>query len=70
MTVDDTRADGERTVTLEKNGRYPSAYSSDFPTFPSLYHQGAGGEHEVALTFDDGPDPKWTPMILDILKKY
>jgi cellulose synthase/poly-beta-1,6-N-acetylglucosamine synthase-like glycosyltransferase/peptidoglycan/xylan/chitin deacetylase (PgdA/CDA1 family) len=23
----------------------------------------------LALTFDDGPDPKWTPAILDILKK-
>src|SRR5205814_5935420 len=22
----------------------------------------------VALTFDDGPDPDWTPQILDILK--
>ncbi len=24
--------------------------------------------HKVALTFDDGPDPRWTPEILDILK--
>ncbi len=24
---------------------------------------------EVAISFDDGPDPKWTPRILDILKK-
>ena len=24
--------------------------------------------HEIALTFDDGPDPEWTPQILDILK--
>jgi|CXWL01.1.fsa_nt_gi chitin deacetylase len=24
----------------------------------------------IALTFDDGPDPKVTPKILDILKKY
>ena len=23
----------------------------------------------VALTFDDGPDPQWTPQILDILKR-
>jgi cellulose synthase/poly-beta-1,6-N-acetylglucosamine synthase-like glycosyltransferase/peptidoglycan/xylan/chitin deacetylase (PgdA/CDA1 family) len=23
----------------------------------------------LALTFDDGPDPKWTPAILDILKR-
>lgn len=25
--------------------------------------------HEVVLTFDDGPDPEYTPRILDILKK-
>jgi hypothetical protein len=25
--------------------------------------------NEVALSFDDGPDPKWTPRILDILKQ-
>ncbi len=25
---------------------------------------------QLALTFDDGPDPKWTPKILDILKQY
>src|SRR5438309_440201 len=30
--------------------------------------QKAGGEHQVAITFDDGPDPRWTPKILDILK--
>jgi peptidoglycan-N-acetylglucosamine deacetylase len=24
----------------------------------------------VALTFDDGPDPRWTPRILDILRAY
>lgn len=27
-------------------------------------------ERMVALTFDDGPNPKTTPMLLDILKKY
>lgn len=24
----------------------------------------------VALTFDDGPDPRWTPRILDLLRQY
>ena len=24
----------------------------------------------VALTFDDGPDPEWTPQILDVLHRY
>ncbi|MEU4237792.1 bifunctional polysaccharide deacetylase/glycosyltransferase family 2 protein [Actinoplanes sp. NPDC026619] len=26
-------------------------------------------EHTIALTFDDGPDPTWTPKILDVLKE-
>ncbi|MEC0091691.1 polysaccharide deacetylase family protein [Paenibacillus macquariensis] len=27
-------------------------------------------EHAFALTFDDGPDPHYTPQLLDILKRY
>ncbi|WP_042384791.1 polysaccharide deacetylase family protein [Streptacidiphilus melanogenes] len=29
-----------------------------------------GGEKTVALTFDDGPSPQWTPQILALLAKY
>ena len=29
-----------------------------------------GGGRKVALTFDDGPDPTWTPPILDTLRAY
>ena len=31
---------------------------------------GAQTENKGALTFDDGPDPRFTPFILDILKEY
>src|SRR5256714_3305314 len=24
----------------------------------------------IALTFDDGPDPQWTPKVLDVLARY
>ncbi|MCK8818211.1 polysaccharide deacetylase family protein [Natroniella sulfidigena] len=34
---------------------------------PKIYYRGAD---KVALTFDDGPDNKYTPQILDILKEY
>ncbi|MWC30476.1 polysaccharide deacetylase family protein [Paenibacillus sp. MMS18-CY102] len=27
-------------------------------------------EREIALTFDDGPDPRYTPLLLDLLKRY
>lgn len=41
--------------------------------FPSGYEIGrwGGGDHrKLVLTFDDGPDPVYTPQILDILKQY
>jgi peptidoglycan-N-acetylglucosamine deacetylase len=40
-----------------------------FPVPESITRQGEPGPHRVALTFDDGPDPKWTPAILGILKE-
>ena len=27
-------------------------------------------DHRLVLTFDDGPDPKWTPKVLDVLKAH
>ncbi|MEU9570381.1 bifunctional polysaccharide deacetylase/glycosyltransferase family 2 protein [Streptomyces massasporeus] len=27
-------------------------------------------DHKLVLTFDDGPDPMWTPKVLDVLKKH
>jgi peptidoglycan/xylan/chitin deacetylase (PgdA/CDA1 family) len=24
----------------------------------------------LALTFDDGPDPRWTPQVLDVLRRH
>lgn len=33
------------------------------------FYRAQGDEKVVALTFDDGPSPRWTPEILDILGK-
>src|SRR5881628_3083760 len=67
VTVDEDRSDGMRKLAVDADG-YLTAKYVKFAQFPTLYHQGAGGEHQVAITFDDGPDPRWTPKILDILK--
>ncbi|MEP6698714.1 MAG: glycosyltransferase [Verrucomicrobiota bacterium] len=67
VSVDESRADGRRTLALDGEGYLTATYTK-FPQFPTLYHQGAGAAHQVALTFDDGPDPEWTPKVLDILK--
>jgi peptidoglycan/xylan/chitin deacetylase (PgdA/CDA1 family) len=34
-----------------------------------VFHRGRT-EREIALTFDDGPDPLYTPQLLDLLKRY
>ena len=33
-----------------------------------VIHRAGDVPGKLALTFDDGPDPEWTPQILDILK--
>jgi len=30
----------------------------------------ANGKPQIALTFDDGPNPRWTPMLLDLLDRH
>ena len=38
---------------------------------PSLrISRGPAASHTVALTFDDGPDPAWTPLVCDLLRRH
>lgn len=37
---------------------------------PGTVSRGPASARRVALTFDDGPDPRWTPAILDILAAH
>jgi len=50
----------------------PPKESEAPPTAPVKPSKPAPGDHRklIALTFDDGPDHKYTPQILDILKEY
>lgn len=32
--------------------------------------RGRGDRHEIAITFDDGPHPQFTPMLLDLLESH
>jgi peptidoglycan-N-acetylglucosamine deacetylase len=59
---------GQREVVLDPESRLIT--SARMVTLPEPYqvNQYGAKEKEVALTFDDGPDPAYTPQILDILK--
>jgi peptidoglycan-N-acetylglucosamine deacetylase len=67
---------GERVVTMDDDDSVPAEYreitQESMQSFPLSYTVEQYGYHpkKVALTFDDGPDPEWTPKILDILKQY
>ncbi len=37
---------------------------------PAGWRSVAPGDRTVALTFDDGPDPRWTPAVLDVLRRH
>ncbi len=44
-----------------------------FPRFGfylPVISQGSTGKNMVALTFDDGPDPETTPLLLELLAQY
>jgi cellulose synthase/poly-beta-1,6-N-acetylglucosamine synthase-like glycosyltransferase/peptidoglycan/xylan/chitin deacetylase (PgdA/CDA1 family)/spore germination protein YaaH len=63
-------ASGERTITVDPNTNLVS--DEVFKTMPSPYEvdmYGGTSQKKVAITFDDGPDPTWTPRILDVLKE-
>jgi peptidoglycan-N-acetylglucosamine deacetylase len=46
--------------TSETYESYPLSYEID---------QLGAAQKKIAISFDDGPDPRWTPRILDVLKE-
>lgn len=48
----------------------PVASTSNKPAGNPTATAVAGGNKVVFLTFDDGPDPVWTPRVLEVLAKY
>ncbi len=58
---------GHRTVVTDRQGAITDVRFDRLPT-PYQIERTGYRPKLVALTFDDGPDPVWTPRILDILK--
>jgi peptidoglycan/xylan/chitin deacetylase (PgdA/CDA1 family) len=40
------------------------------PVAATIAHASEAGPRGVNLTIDDGPDPRWTPQVLDVLEQY
>jgi cellulose synthase/poly-beta-1,6-N-acetylglucosamine synthase-like glycosyltransferase/peptidoglycan/xylan/chitin deacetylase (PgdA/CDA1 family)/spore germination protein YaaH len=64
---------GRRTVSVdtdELDPRKKLIVDEHMDVYPRTYTIEQYGYHpnQVALSFDDGPDPKWTPRILDVLR--
>ena len=74
LRVTGTPQPGKRTVTVDTDDSSDPTrqlvVDEQMQVYPHTYTVRQYGYHpdEVALTFDDGPDPKWTPKILDVLK--
>jgi cellulose synthase/poly-beta-1,6-N-acetylglucosamine synthase-like glycosyltransferase/peptidoglycan/xylan/chitin deacetylase (PgdA/CDA1 family)/spore germination protein YaaH len=74
MRVTGLPQSGKRTVQIDSDEPNPQRkliIDEHMDVYPQTYIVSYYGYHpnQVALSFDDGPDPKWTPRILDVLKK-
>lgn len=58
---------GKRALALDQRGL---VIDETYQALPTPFVIGRTGYRKglVALSFDDGPDPEWTPKILDVLK--
>ena len=69
LTLNGAPEPGVREFSFDQ--RYNLITDETIVTFPksmTVKRWGAREDQVIALTFDDGPDPKYTPRILDILK--
>ena len=68
LRIEDRPADGVRDISVDANSKMIE--DEVFQTLPEPYRVARYGysPKKVVITFDDGPDPQWTPKILDVLK--
>ncbi len=69
LRIEARPANGVRTIQVDANSGQITDES--FDSLPEPYRVARYGfsPNQVAITFDDGPDPEWTPEILDVLKR-
>ncbi len=69
LRIEEKPAHGTRDLTIDPDSKLIT--DEVFQNLPEPYRVGRYGysTNKVAITFDDGPDPQWTPKILDVLKQ-
>lgn len=71
LDVKKTPHEGEIKMVMDSTDRLiAEEYYIKIPTSYQIMKYGEADDKQLLLTFDDGPDERWTPKILDILKKY
>jgi cellulose synthase/poly-beta-1,6-N-acetylglucosamine synthase-like glycosyltransferase/peptidoglycan/xylan/chitin deacetylase (PgdA/CDA1 family)/spore germination protein YaaH len=70
LRIDATPTPGQRAVSFDPRSNLITG--EQYVTLPTPYVVRRTGDRPklVALTFDDGPDPVWTPQILSVLEQY
>ncbi len=70
LRIDDVPTIGRRTIVMGSGRTAGLITDEHFASLPTPYVIRRTGykPHDIALTFDDGPDPVWTPPILAILR--
>jgi len=68
MRLDAETAPGRRRFAEGRDGLIRAERYDRLPSADTVQRTGAD-RRLVALTFDDGPDPAWTPRILDVLRR-
>ena len=69
LRIEARPADGQRSVTLDQATDLITDQSFDSLPEPYRVARYGSSPDKVSITFDDGPDPEWTPKILDVLKR-
>jgi cellulose synthase/poly-beta-1,6-N-acetylglucosamine synthase-like glycosyltransferase/peptidoglycan/xylan/chitin deacetylase (PgdA/CDA1 family) len=67
LRVSETPQEGRRSVWRGPDGDFAERYDQ-YPSYYVVENTGKPLGKSVSLSFDDGPDPKYTPQVLDILK--
>ena len=70
LRVDSVPQGGSRTLQYDKRSTLVMNEQYDQLPTPYVVRRTGGKPKQIALTFDDGPDPRYTPQILAVLERY